>query len=147
MAADFPHQYEVSLRLDDASRAEGTVSTPDGPSVPVGPPPQFDGRPGHRSPEDLLLAAVATCQMTTALALLRRRGLPLRDYRSVATGTLEKTPEGLRFTAIRLRIAVVTEPGREAAVERVVNAAESFCIVTAALRPPIELELSVSAGE
>jgi len=143
MTSPFPHHYEVSLELVAPTSAEGSLATANGPPLVVGPPPQFDGGPGHQSPEDLLLGAIAGCHMTTFVALARRRGLAVRRYRAVATGTLEKTREGLRFTAFRLRVEGTTEPGQEAEMRRLLEVAEGYCLVSAALRPEVALEVVV----
>lgn len=147
MPAPFPHHYEAKVKLDDIQHAEGTLATAEVPSLRVGPPPQFDGQPGHHSPEDLLLAAVATCHMTTLVALCRRKTLPVRNYSATAVGTLEKTKEGLRFTSIRLRVEASTDPGREAELKSLIELAETYCIVSNALKLHVELETTVEAGQ
>lgn len=143
MPAPFPHQYTAHVTLDDAQHAEGILASETGGGVRVGPPPQFDGRPGHHSPEDLLLGAVASCHMTTLLALTRRKELPVRRYAATASGTLQKTKEGLRFSAIRLQVAAATAAGREAELGHLVELAETHCIVSRALGLKVELEVRV----
>jgi organic hydroperoxide reductase OsmC/OhrA len=145
MAAAFPHHYEATVTLSDFDRAEGTLSTATAPEVEVGPPLQFDGRPGHQSPEELLLGAIATCHMTTLVALARRKQVPLVRYVARASGTLEKTREGLRFTSFRLHVDCTTSPGSEAELSRLVEVAEGYCIVSGALKVEVELESSVTA--
>lgn len=146
MTNAFPHHYEVQLQLDDVEHAEGTLTTHDGPAARIGPPVQFGGRAGHQSPEDLLLAALAGCHMTTLVALIRRKGLRLHEYRATASGTLEKTRDGLRFTSIRLRVEARTDPGQELEMERLIEAAEGYCIISGALKLTVELEKAVSSG-
>lgn len=116
------------------------------PAFRVGPPPQFDGRPGHHSPETLLLAAIASCHMTTLVALARRKELPIRDYAARAAGTLEKTRDGLRFTTIQLRVDASTDAGREAELRALIEAAETHCIVSNALALRVELEVVTHEG-
>ncbi len=145
MPSPFPHHYEATVTLEELGNAEGALLIVDSPPVRVGPPPQFDGRPGHHSPEDLLLAAVASCHMTTLVALARRKELPIKSYAAKASGTLEKTREGLRFTSIRLRVEAATDPGREQDLEHLVGLAETHCIVSNALRLDVELEILVRA--
>jgi len=147
MPAPFPHHYDATVQLTDAQYAEGSLVTAEIPALQVGPPPQFDGRPGHHSPEDLLLAAVATCHMTTLVALSRRKELPIRSYTAKASGTLEKTKEGLRFTSIGLRVDAVTVRGREAELSSLIELAETHCIVSNTLRLKVELEMNVSTTE
>jgi organic hydroperoxide reductase OsmC/OhrA len=147
MPSPFPHHYEASVTLEDPGNAEGFLSTSEVVRARVGPPPQFDGRPGHHSPEDLLLAAVASCHMTTLVALARRKDLPVKRYAARASGTVEKTREGLRFTSIRLQVEAATAPGRENDLGQLVALAETHCIVSNVLRLGVELEVQVRAEE
>jgi organic hydroperoxide reductase OsmC/OhrA len=145
MPLPFPHHYEISVQLDDAQHAEGSILPIGAPAVRVGPPPQFDGSPGHHSPEDLLLAAVASCHMTTLVALSRRKELAIKSYVAKAAGTLEKTKEGIRFTSIQLSVDASTTVGREAELTNLIELAETHCIVSNALRLNVELDVKVRA--
>lgn len=147
MPAPFPHQYEVSVQLEELTHAEGSLTVAHEAPIKVGPPPQFDGRSGHQSPEDLLLAAVASCHMTTLVALARRKALPIKHYVSTASGTLEKTKDGLRFTSIRLRVDAATDAGKEAELSQLIELAETHCIISNALRLKIELQIGIVPGK
>jgi organic hydroperoxide reductase OsmC/OhrA len=147
MPAPFPHRYEVALELDDPAHAEGTLAAAEALAFRVGPPPQFDGRPGHHSPEDLLLSAIASCHMTTLVALARRKELPIRSYAARASGTLEKTRDGIRFTTLRLRVDAATDAGREAELKALIETAETHCIVSRALALRVELEVVTPDGK
>ncbi|MGE5787834.1 MAG: OsmC family protein, partial [Myxococcales bacterium] len=145
--APFPHHYEVSVQLEDPSHAEGILTAAEEQPLRVGPPPQFDGRTGHQSPEDMLLAAVASCHMTTLVALARRKAVPIKRYISKACGTLEKTKDGLRFTSIRLHVEASTDTGREGELTSLIEQAETHCIISNALRVKVELEIAAIRGE
>jgi len=93
------------------------------------------------------LAAVASCHMTTLVALARRKQVPLRGYEARASGTLEKTRDGLRFTAIRLRVRASTDQGREDELRGLVELAEKYCIVSNALSVHVELEPIIGADQ
>jgi organic hydroperoxide reductase OsmC/OhrA len=83
--------------------------------------------------------------MTTLVALARRKALPLKSYAAKASGTLEKTREGLRFTSIRLHVETSTDSGREEDLRTLVALAETHCIVSSALNVAVELEAVVRA--
>lgn len=147
MSAAFPHRYEVSVQLDDQQNAEGILTASEAPPIRVGPPPQFDGRPGHQSPEDLLLAAVASCHMTTLVALARRKSVPIKRYAANALGILEKTKEGLRFTSMRLKVEASTDVGREDELAKLIELAETHCIVSNSLGVKVELDIGAVRGQ
>jgi organic hydroperoxide reductase OsmC/OhrA len=125
---------------------EGLATAPPRPPIAAGPPPEFDGRNDVWSPEHLLLSALNLCQMTTFLALAARARLEVVSYRSSASGVLDKTAEGLRFTAIRLRIDLAV-PGAD--VERgrqLLHTAHRHCIVSNSLNVAVEIEAIVEAA-
>ena len=105
MSAPFPHRYETTLVWEGDSRA--ALSSGIRPVLVGGPPPEFDGEPGWWSPEHLLISAANLCLMTTYMVLARKSRLPVAKYRSDAEGILEKTKEGIVFTRITLRVAIV----------------------------------------
>lgn len=145
MPHPFPHRYEVGLSWE-AGR-EGLVTAPPRPPIAGGPPPEFDGRPELWSPEHLLLSALNLCQMTTFLALAAKARLEVVSYRSGASGVLDKTAEGLRFTAIRLRVALRVPPADIERGRQLVHTAHKHCIVSNALKIGVEIEDAVTAPE
>lgn len=138
--APFPHQYPVTL-------ADGRLAAPPRPPIPVGPPPQFGGEDDTRwSPEELLVGAVAACLWTTFEAFARRDGLTVAAWSARATGVLDRAPRVPAFTELRLAVELTVAPGDEDRARRVLHAAEAHCLVSAALRAPVRLEVTVHAG-
>ncbi len=141
MTHPFPHRYEANLAWEGGSRA--ALSSGSRPVLVGGPPPEFDGEPGWWSPEHLLLSAANLCLMSTYFALARRSGLETAAYRSSAEGILDKTPEGLVFTRITLRVSVQAPAARHEEVRRTLEAAKKHCIVSNSLRRPVEVEATI----
>ena len=87
------HDYPVTIHwtgTEIADPSEGRLESSDGlPEVVVTPPPEFGG-PAHQwSPEHLFAASVASCFLTTFLAIARQleaRGLEPLGHRSRAPG-------------------------------------------------------------
>lgn len=104
------------------------------PDLAVNPPPEFGGNAALWTPEDLLVGAVETCLMLTALSILDRQKLAITSYTSTASGTMEKTPQGLRFTALAVTVTVAAaNPADRERVEKAVLLAEKYCPVSNAL--------------
>jgi organic hydroperoxide reductase OsmC/OhrA len=140
----FPHHYQATLNWEGGSR--GALSSGSRPVLVGGPPPEFDGEPGWWSPEHLLLSAANLCLMTTYMALARKVGLEIASYRSQAEGVLDKTKEGLVFTRIGLRVEIQAPPERLEEARRLAETAKKYCIVSNALKRPVELEAEVKAA-
>lgn len=131
--------YQVGVRW---SREKlGVLGVTGKPEVEVASPPEFRGHPGVWSPEDLLVAAVNACTMTTFLSAMQRRGIPLVSYESDATGTLEMADGKFRFTRIVLkpRIVVSLPEDRHAALEAF-HEAEKNCLIANSILATIEAE-------
>lgn len=141
MAQPFPHRYEATLVWEGGSRA--ALSSGARPVLVGGPPPEFDGNPTSWSPEHLLLSAANLCLLTTYQALARKSGLDLGEYRSQAEGILEKTKDGLVFTRITLRVTIAVQAARVEEARKLVETAKKYCIVSNALKRPVEVEATV----
>ena len=145
MTQPFPHRYEATLVWEGGSR--GALSSGARPVMVGGPPPEFDGEPGWWSPEHLLLSSANLCLMTTYLALARKSGLEIGQYRSRAEGILEKTKEGIVFTRIALQVSIVAPEPRVEEARKLVETAKKYCIVSNSLKRPVEVEATVTGAE
>ena len=119
---------------------EGVLRSPSKPEVRVASPPEFKGVPGTWTPEDLFVAAVETCQMTTFLALASRADLPLVSYVSKATGSLEFADGGYRFTRVTVEPTIVVGEGSNRDdIEALVHQAHKACLIGRSVRCEIEV--------
>jgi organic hydroperoxide reductase OsmC/OhrA len=130
--------YHTAVAWKDGR--QGTLGSQGKPSFAVASPPEFRGIPGVWTPEDLFLAAVESCQMTTFLALADRAGIQLRGYESTASGTLANSGDGYRFTAVEVRPRICVAPGTDtSAVEHLVHQAHRNCLVVRSVSCPVEV--------
>ena len=137
----FPHTYETSLIWSGGDTA--AVQAPPCPEIAGGPPPHFGGADGHWSPEHLLTASVELCLLLTLQAVAGKSKVELRSYRSRAEGILEKTANGLQFTAFTAHVDIeVAEKDVERA-RRLVPMAEKYCLVSNSLKAPVKLQAEV----
>lgn len=119
----------------------GAASSPGKPDVQVATPPEFKGHEGIWSPEDLFVAAVNVCLMTTFLAFAERAGLPLAGYESEAEGRLEMVDGKFRVTTITLRPKVTVEPGGDAGkVGELLAKAEANCLISNSIKTAVSVE-------
>lgn len=135
--APFPHHYAVSF-------ADGFLVADPRPRIPAGVPPQFGGTDKVWSPEELLVAAVLLCLKTTFDAYARRDSLEVRDWRGTGTGVLAKSPTGPAFTSVQLSVQLKVAPGDEERARKLLQTAESHCIISNAIKAPVQLDISVS---
>lgn len=123
------------------SGRSGLVGAAGKPSLEVSSPPEFKGEAGRWTPEDLFVAAIDLCTMTTFVSFAQRVNLPLLSYRSEAEGVLEFMDDGFRFTRVVLRPAVVLADA--AAVEPAAKAmrdAHQACLIGRSVSAEVVVE-------
>jgi organic hydroperoxide reductase OsmC/OhrA len=126
---------------------ECRVSARDHPDLTVATPPEFGGPEGVWSPEELLVASVESCLLSTFLYFAYRFELAFESYASTSTGRMEKTSEGLRFTGIDVSIALTVsddEAAEKASSLRLKEKLEKYCPVSASLNCPVRLGLEIT---
>ena len=138
-------QFPVSIRWRGGRLARADATEKE--SLEIATPPEFrDGIAGYWSPEDLLVAATASCFALTLAAVAERRGVPLLDVSIGATGHMGRRQNGrLGFTVIELTAAIETLPGDEEAVAVAAKLAQEHCLVEHALDVPVRVAVDVTA--
>ena len=131
------HDYEIKVVWNNERR--GIICSPelDGSLMPKGcievaTPPEFPkGISGVWSPEHLFTASVASCLMTTFLAIAENSKLDFHSFECKALGKLEKTQNGFQMTRVSLEpeVVVSAEKDKERAL-KVLTKSEEHCLIT-----------------
>ncbi len=143
------HQFHARLawRKGEAGVASGNhrVELENRPALEVSAAPQYRGDPSRVNPEELFLAAVASCQLLTYLALAQRAGIDVLAYDDAPEATLAIAEKKMRITEVRLRPRITLAAGADQAKARaLVDAAHDGCFVanSVACRVAVEPELA-----
>lgn len=136
--------YRTQLRWE--GNKSGTLQADGKPSLRVASPPEFKGEAGVWTPEDLFVAAVDICTMTTFMAFAQRLGLPIVSYTSSAAGTLEFVDGGYRFTKVVLRPSIVIGTSEVAEqVRRTLDDAHAACLIANSILAEVRVEPRIVA--
>jgi peroxiredoxin-like protein len=137
------HEYESSMVWSEGRR--GRVEAPGLPPLDFASPPEFGGPGGVWTPEHAFVTAANACILLTFVAIADFSKLAFRSLRSSAKGTLEKVEgEGLRFTSVDIEVRVeVSSAADVARAERLVQKAESSCLVSKSLKTPVRVKADV----
>ena len=103
------------------------------------------GKGGTANPEELLLAAVATCFVQTWTIFLEKLKVPVAAPRIDGTCLLEKDPAGgFRVTRVDLvaRVPADLLETRRADVDKTLSLAEKYCIVSKAVRGSVPVSVA-----
>ena len=139
------YSYETTIVWRD--KKEGTIHVQGNPELNVAAPPEFGGPSNRWSPEQLFVASVGSCLMNTFLFFAEMLRIGIHSYRSIASGHMEKTPDGLRFTAIDVVIFAGVKDGEGMQkAKKLQSKLEKYCPISTSLRCPVRLDFKITLG-
>jgi organic hydroperoxide reductase OsmC/OhrA len=139
--------FTYATGLEWVENRTGTLKSTGKPEIRVASPPEFKGESGVWTPEDLFVAAIEICTMTTFLSFAQRKGLPLRSYRSSAEGLLEFVDGKYRFTRVVVRpLITVADESAVPLARTVLDESHHHCLIANSVQSEVLLEPEFSAG-
>ena len=133
------HKYQTSLRW--TGKKKGILSSEGKPDIDVACPPEFGGHPDIWSPEDIFLAAVEICTMTTLLWFTNRENIVLKSYSSKADGTVEMSGGVFQFKSIKIKVNInVFSKDDSMRVEKLLKKVERTCLITNSITTEVYIE-------
>lgn len=109
----------------------------------VNPPPVFGGIQGSYNPEHLLLAAVASCTMSSFLYFVSTNKIDLISYENSVKGTLTKGKDGFSFTHIFIDAQITVATGNKEKAEEAARLGHRFCLISNSLNAQVENRFTV----
>jgi organic hydroperoxide reductase OsmC/OhrA len=107
----------------------------------------FRGDPSQLNPEQLLVAAAASCQLLSFLAVAARARIDVVGYEDDAEGEMPESERPMRITRItlrpRIRIAGVCD---EARIHSLVELAHRECFIANSLTSEMSVEPVIEVG-
>jgi organic hydroperoxide reductase OsmC/OhrA len=141
------HQYEVTAATLPRRRVRLT-SDGKAPLEAAMPPHYRFGTPGMWTPEDLLVASVASCYAITLESIADGHGVLIGNVQVHGVGHVTRRAEGrVGFVAIELAVEITVPAGFEEEADRAAHSAKQACLVGHALEIPLELELRVHTAQ
>jgi organic hydroperoxide reductase OsmC/OhrA len=128
--------YETYTRDHRVTMGSGLV-------FPASAAPEFKGSPSLTNPEELLVAALASCHMLTFLAICAKKGFVVASYEDDATGVLER-PEGapmhITRCTLRPRVTFRNDPPDEATLAKLHEQAHRGCFIANSVKTVVTVE-------
>ena len=141
MPVPFPHHYQTWLVRTLSSRAR--LEAPPRPLISAAPAPEFDGDTTAWSAEQLLLSSIGMCILTTFEAFAARAHINVLAWEARIGGVVDRSETGLQFTKFTVDIDIEVSDIERARV--VLAETRQHCLVTNALRAPVEIEAKIHA--
>jgi peroxiredoxin-like protein len=141
------HEYRVNAFAaggrNGVVHAEGVLAC-----ISFSAPPEFLGEPGRWTPEHFLVAAVASCFVSTFSGIAEKSRLGFVSFNLDAEGVLGNEDGSWRFTEIKLRpvVTILKEEDRDRAI-LILEKAEKSCLVARSLQFKVTLVPEVNVEE
>jgi organic hydroperoxide reductase OsmC/OhrA len=120
------------------------ITTEGRPALSVSAPAEFRGESQAWSPEELFIASVETCFLSTFLAYAGQRQLPILAYRSHANGVLEHVDGQYRFTRIVLFPSItVADAGAEEDLHALLGETREHCLIANSIASIVEINPTI----
>ncbi len=137
-----PHIYTATAKSEVTSNLE--LSVDNLPSLEVAPPIGFNGPGDKWSPEDLLMASVASCTILSFKAIARASKLEWISLKCVSEGILDRVERTTQFTKITTKaiLTIPTDGNKEKAV-KLLHKAEETCLISNSLTAESLIECEI----
>ena len=139
-----PHFYNVDISWKQDRK--GTMSSPELPQIlEVATPPQFaGGMEGIWSPEHLFTAAVASCLMTTFLAIAENSRLSFIHFECKSQGKLEQVEGKFLMSEVILNpVVIIHNEGDRAKAEKILLKSEENCLITRSINAKVTMNYEI----
>lgn len=132
-------RYSNSIKLTE--KGEGTIESMDKPSIKLSTPVEFGGKAGIWTPEELLVASVNSCLMTTFSYYAAKKDFKFISYESQAEGIIELFEMKYSFSRITIKPKIkVSSKGDIETAENLLKISENNCFITNSIKAEIILE-------
>jgi organic hydroperoxide reductase OsmC/OhrA len=135
-------QYRVELKWD--GKTGGTVECQNCGDLKIDMPQDFAGFGRSPCPDQLFLASIGGCLLTTFLHFARRLHLDVRDIRIPVREQISlRKSEGYRITAVEAEIQVDTDGEYVELAGRCAELARDYCHITRSMEASIPVNVSI----
>jgi peroxiredoxin-like protein len=147
--AEETHRFEVRVVWKGDAGGDGTVAAGAGKvSIPIAGAASLGGAGLGTNPEELLLSAIGACFVNTWAIFLKKLGVAYAEPALRVSGELGNDPAGgfrMEKTIIHAAVPGALLSANRAAVEKTLQLAEKYCIVSKVARAAMPVVVEVEA--
>ncbi|MDD3520818.1 MAG: OsmC family protein, partial [Actinomycetota bacterium] len=130
------------------SEKKGFLSSEGKQGFQVATPPEFRGHPGIWNPEELFIAAVNSCVMTTFLSFAQKQSLEFLSYESEVEGILKFAENKLMFTDVAVKpLIIVADKSDIEKAKTIIDMVEKNCLISNSIKSRVEIIPEIIAKE
>ncbi len=126
---------------------KGLISSNGKLNLEIACPPEFGGHPNIWSSEDIFLASVEACTMTTFIHFSKITSIGLISYESNALGTVKIANNSYLFESVKIKMKIRVETERDKKkVERILKHIKKTCLISNSIKSSVEYETEIIIG-
>ena len=130
--------FKNAVKWDEGKRA--TLSNENTPEIKISTPPEFEGPQGYWSPEELFLASINSCIMTTFLYFVEKFSASFLTYESGIEGEVNLKGGKLLFTSITVRPEIrIQDKTQEQKIAEIVQKSKKYCLISSSVETEIKV--------
>jgi organic hydroperoxide reductase OsmC/OhrA len=136
--------YRTNIKL--TGKGKGIIDSENKSPIELSTPVEFGGKPATWTPEDLLVASVNACLMTTFSYYARKKGFKFISYESSAEGIVELVEMKYLFSRITIKPKVKVESKGDIGVaENLLEISKEGCFVSNSVKSEVLLEPEIES--
>ncbi len=140
------HEYPITVQWTGGRLGNGSVkSETSGTENTLSVPPEFQGPGKGTNPEELLTSALTGCYTMVFGIIAENQKIPVVSVETKAVGLVEQAGATFTYKSATLRPRIVLSADATddhmAKAEAMAHKADSYCIVTNALRGNVEIKI------
>ena len=133
-------QFIYRNSLTWLGQRKGLLSCSDKPDIKIATPPEFKGHSGIWTPEELFVASVNTCIMTTFLHFCDKQDLKLLGYESDAKGILERIEDKFMFSKIIVKPKILVNSNNEVKkAQNLIEFTKQHCLISNSIKAEVRV--------
>lgn len=109
-------------------------------------PRRFGGRERYPCPDELFLASIAGCLLTTFLYFKRKIRANVKAMEISTSATIGMRPEGYRISGVKARMYAKTSNENKVDVRKCIELAIEYCHITRSLERAIPIHVTGRVG-
>ena len=136
--------YKYNTSLVWTGEKKGISSSEGKPNLNIACPPEFGGHPNIWSSEDIFLASVEACTMTTFIHFANITELNLLSYKSDAIGFVKMIDNSFYFDSIKINIRIEVKTDRDKKkVQRILKHMKKTCLISNSIKTNVEYDTNI----
>jgi peroxiredoxin-like protein len=139
-------KFHVVVTWEGDGSGRGAIQPGEARTIEIGSSKELDGSGHGTNPEELLLSAVGACFVATWAIFLKKLGIQYSVPSLSLDGSLDKDPAGgFKMTRIEIAARVPAEllASRKVEIEKTLQLAEKYCIISKVARAAMPLEVRI----